>query len=260
MRLTLVRTVHDSQRIVMHTIDAVGISRYQTVVDALASDIRAGRLPAGTRLPTHRRLAASEGIAVATASRVYAELEAMGLVSGEQGRGTFVRDITLPPGHGIDQQAAAADTIDLSFNYPALPGQADLLRHALRDLAEVRRSRGSAALPAPSRPPARPGLRRPPSAATRARGRRRPGPDRQRLTARAGHDADGGPADRGRRRGRRPHLPRLQGPRPHAPAGTGAAAARPRADPISMPSSGCVPAGRSAPSTPCPPCTTRSAG
>jgi DNA-binding transcriptional MocR family regulator len=119
----------------MHTIDAVGISRYQTVVDALASDIRAGRLPAGTRLPTHRRLAAREGIAVATASRVYAELEAMGLVSGEQGRGTFVRDITLPPGHGIDQQAAAADTIDLSFNYPALPGQADLLRHALRDLA-----------------------------------------------------------------------------------------------------------------------------
>ena len=59
----------------------------------------------------------------------------MGLVSGEQGRGTFVRDITLPPGHGIDQQAAAAGTVDLSFNYPALPGQADLLRSALRELA-----------------------------------------------------------------------------------------------------------------------------
>src|ERR1700735_93560 len=133
--LTLVRLIHDSQRIVMHTIGAVGISRYQAVVDALASDIRAGRLPAGTRLPTHRRLAAREGIAVATAARVYAELEAIGLVSGEQGRGTFVRDITLPPGHGIDQRAAAADTVDLSFNYPALPGQADLLRHALRELA-----------------------------------------------------------------------------------------------------------------------------
>jgi DNA-binding transcriptional MocR family regulator len=119
----------------MHTIDAVGVSRYKPVVDAFASDIRAGRLPAGTRLPTHRRLAAREGIAVVTASRVYAELEAMGLVSGEQGRGTFVRDITLPPGHGIDQQAASAGTVDLSFNYPALPGQADLLRSALRELA-----------------------------------------------------------------------------------------------------------------------------
>ena len=119
----------------MHTINAVGISRYKAVVDAFASDIRSGRLASGTRLPTHRHLAAREGIAVVTATRVYAELEAMGLVSGEQGRGTFVRDIALPPGHGIDQRAAAVDTIDLSFNYPALPGQADLLRHALRELA-----------------------------------------------------------------------------------------------------------------------------
>ncbi len=101
----------------------------------MAADIRAGRLPAGTRLPTHRRLAATEGLAVVTASRVYAELEAMGLVSGETGRGTFVRETALPPAHGIDQQAAASDVVDLNFNYPALPGQADMLRRALRDLA-----------------------------------------------------------------------------------------------------------------------------
>jgi DNA-binding transcriptional MocR family regulator len=113
----------------------VAVSRYKGVVDALASDIRAGRLSPGSRLPTHRQLAARDGIALATASRVYAELEAMGLVSGEQGRGTFVRDLGLPPGHGIDQQAVAAGTVDLSFNYPSLPGQADLLRHALRELA-----------------------------------------------------------------------------------------------------------------------------
>ncbi|MGW4700669.1 aminotransferase-like domain-containing protein [Streptomyces sp. NPDC004285] len=109
--------------------------RYKQLVDALAADIRSGRLAAGARLPTHRRLAARENIAVVTATRVYAELEAMGLVSREQGRGTFVRDITVPAGHGIDQQAVAADAVDLSFNYPSLPGQADLLRHALREVA-----------------------------------------------------------------------------------------------------------------------------
>jgi DNA-binding transcriptional MocR family regulator len=119
----------------MDTIAAMAVPRYKVVVDAFASDIRGGRLPSGTRLPTHRQLAVREGIALVTASRVYAELEAMGLVSAEQGRGTFVRDIALPPGHGIDQQSLAADTVDLNFNYPALPGQADLLRHALRDLA-----------------------------------------------------------------------------------------------------------------------------
>lgn len=110
-------------------------SRYKSVVDALASEIRTGRLPSGTRLPTHRDLAASEGLAVVTASRVYAELEAMGLVSGERGRGTFVRERSLPAGHGVDQRAAAPGMVDLNFNYPSLPGQADLLRKALRELA-----------------------------------------------------------------------------------------------------------------------------
>lgn len=111
-------------------------SRYKIVVDAFAADIRSGRLPSGTRLPTHRQLAATEGLAKATASRVYAELEAMGLVSGERGRGTFVRDTALPPGHGIDQGSMTADGVtDLNFNYPAVPGQSDLLRQALRDLA-----------------------------------------------------------------------------------------------------------------------------
>ncbi|MYW18505.1 aminotransferase class I/II-fold pyridoxal phosphate-dependent enzyme [Streptomyces sp. SID2955] len=110
-------------------------SRYKTLVDAMASDIRAGRLAPGVRLPTHRGLAAREGIAVVTATRVYAELEAMGLVSREQGRGTFVRDLAVPAGQGVDQQAVATDAVDLNFNYPSLPGQADLLRQAMREVA-----------------------------------------------------------------------------------------------------------------------------
>lgn len=110
-------------------------ARYKRLVDAFAAEIRSGQLTSGTQLPTHRRLAEREGIAVVTASRVYTELEAMGLVSSEHGRGTFVRDQALPPGHGIDQQALAADTVDLNFNYPTLPGQVDLLRLALRELA-----------------------------------------------------------------------------------------------------------------------------
>ncbi|MEV7415482.1 PLP-dependent aminotransferase family protein [Streptomyces sp. NPDC089919] len=109
--------------------------RYKQLVDALAADIRAGRLAPGTRLSTHRGLAAREGIAVVTATRVYAELEAMNLVSREQGRGTFVRDIAVRAGHGIDQRPAAPDAVDLTFNYPSVPGQADLLRQALREVA-----------------------------------------------------------------------------------------------------------------------------
>lgn len=110
-------------------------SRYKSVVDQMAADIRSARLSPGSRLPTHRQLAADHGLALVTATRIYAELEAMGLVSGETGRGTFVRETALSPGLGIDQKAVAVDMIDLNFNYPSLPGQADLLRTALRQLA-----------------------------------------------------------------------------------------------------------------------------
>lgn len=107
--------------------------RYKYWVDAFTEDIRTGKLPPGTRLPTHRHLAADKGMSLATASRIYAELESMGLVSGETGRGTFVREIALPRGLGIDQPADV-DLVDLSFNYPTLPAQTDALRQALRQL------------------------------------------------------------------------------------------------------------------------------
>ena len=110
-------------------------ARYKQLVDALAAEIRAGRLSPGTRLPTHRRLAAQEHLALVTATRVYAELEGMGLVSGEPGRGTFVRETSLPRGLGIDQPASAPGAVDLNFNYPSVPGQAELLRAGLRQLA-----------------------------------------------------------------------------------------------------------------------------
>ena len=110
-------------------------ARYKGVVDALAADIRAGRIAPGTRLPTHRELAVREGLALVTATRVYAELATMGLVSGEAGRGTFVREPSLSLRDDIEKRAFADDVVDLNFNYPSLPEQTDLLRNALRTLA-----------------------------------------------------------------------------------------------------------------------------
>jgi len=110
-------------------------ARYKDVVDRFAADIRAGKIPPGTRLPTHRELAARDGLALVTATRVYTELAAMGLVSGEAGRGTFVRESSLRRRDDVDLRAFAEDVVDLNFNYPSLPEQADLLRNALRGLA-----------------------------------------------------------------------------------------------------------------------------
>ncbi len=111
------------------------VARYKQIVDRVAADIREGRLSPGTRLPAHRTLAREEGVALVTASRVYAELERMGLVSGETGRGTFVRETALPAGHGIDQPSKQDGVLDLNFNSPSLPGQTRMLRDALRELS-----------------------------------------------------------------------------------------------------------------------------
>lgn len=56
----------------------------------IAARASSGDLPAGTRLPTVRALAAQVGLAVNTVARVYRELEADGVVVTEGRRGTFV--------------------------------------------------------------------------------------------------------------------------------------------------------------------------
>ncbi|MFE3504848.1 PLP-dependent aminotransferase family protein [Kitasatospora sp. NPDC059160] len=108
---------------------------YKAVVDEYAAAIRSGALPAGTRLPTHRALARDRGIALATATRVYAELGAAGLVVGEQGRGTFVRVRSGYDGLEPSRVLPVPRTADLSFNQPLAPDQGDQLRRALRTLA-----------------------------------------------------------------------------------------------------------------------------
>lgn len=109
--------------------------KYKQLVDSFAGRIHSGKLSAGSRLPTHRELSTSKGIALATASRVYAELEEMGLVSGETGRGTFVKETNLPRRHSADLPPPSIGMIDLSSSSPSLPGQTEQLRKALRDLA-----------------------------------------------------------------------------------------------------------------------------
>ncbi|ALS64177.1 PLP-dependent aminotransferase family protein [Pandoraea apista] len=112
---------------------ASSISR---LIDDLTADIRSGKLPPGSPLPTHRQLARKNGIAIASASKVYTHLKAIGLVVGETGRGTFVRDRPQQrewdAGDEARQNTHAAD---LSFNHPTWPAQGDMLRKMLRELS-----------------------------------------------------------------------------------------------------------------------------
>ena len=110
--------------------------RYLRLADTLSTAIREGKLAPGTRLPTHRAFAEQCNVALATATRVYKELEQRGEVVGEAGRGTFVRDLGLPPTLGV-HQTDTEGLIDLVFNIPGDAGDADMLRAGLRRLSSA---------------------------------------------------------------------------------------------------------------------------
>ncbi|WP_374352127.1 PLP-dependent aminotransferase family protein [Chitinimonas sp.] len=112
------------------------IARYKSIVDQFRLAIEQGRLTPGTRLPPIRALMRQHGIALATASRVYAELEGCGLVSRECGRGTFVRDRSQRGGEGLVHQPHSSQMIDMTaFSAPVIDGCDNLLRDSLRAMA-----------------------------------------------------------------------------------------------------------------------------
>lgn len=106
---------------------------FRTISDGIAEDIAAGRLAPGTRLPPQRQFAYERGIAVSTASRVYADLTRRGLVTGEVGRGTFIREAapTL-----ADPAGAEEGLINLEHVFSILPHQAADLGASLSALME----------------------------------------------------------------------------------------------------------------------------
>ncbi len=92
--------------------------RYVAIAEALAEDAGGGRLSPGTRLPTHRDLADRLGVTVGTVTRAYAEAARRGLVSGEVGRGTFVRAAARPAVAAGPAASGGPLLVDLSANLP----------------------------------------------------------------------------------------------------------------------------------------------
>lgn len=109
---------------------------YLSLAEQFSRAIEDGRLPVGTRLAPHRRLADDLGLSVQTISRAYEELIRRGLVSGEVGRGSFV----LAP--GAEARAPylperPGEMIDLSILKPVVGAvQLDMLRAGFAWLAD----------------------------------------------------------------------------------------------------------------------------
>lgn len=111
--------------------------RYLAIADALASDVADGTLKPGERLPTHRDLGWKLGVTVGTVSRAYAEAERRGLVSGEVGRGTFVRNLAARDSHTVmTESLSAPGTVNLNFAFPPPAEDIRAIETTLVDLAK----------------------------------------------------------------------------------------------------------------------------
>ena len=64
---------------------------YLAIADAIAQDVEAGTLAKGDRLPPQRDLAWKLGVTLGTVTRAYKQAEERGLLSGEVGRGSYIR-------------------------------------------------------------------------------------------------------------------------------------------------------------------------
>ena len=82
---------------------------YQQLTDSVRSNIKSGKMPAGTRLPTVRELADRLQVAQGTVKRTYDELESEQLIKKVQGRGTFVCYSPASIGSRKDKALAAID-------------------------------------------------------------------------------------------------------------------------------------------------------
>ena len=110
---------------------------YRRICDGIADDIAIGRLAPGVRLPPQRELAYALGVSLNTVTRGYEEAVARGLLVGEVGRGTYVRetrdDASAVPVASLKRSRSGP--IDFSRNLPAPGIAAALLAETLSELS-----------------------------------------------------------------------------------------------------------------------------
>ncbi len=113
---------------------------YRQIMRQIMDAIAGGRLASNDRLPSHRELSEQLVIAPLTVKKAYDELEALGYIDSQRGRGTFVSEKLPKISRAVvnAQMQSAAHAL-LSQAYLAglrLSDVIALIRNADRDLTD----------------------------------------------------------------------------------------------------------------------------
>ena len=83
---------------------ASGVPAYRQIIDQILGAIASGTLRGGDQLPTVRQLAVDLSINPNTVVRAYRELEIRGILTTQQGIGTFVTTKPVPVDEAVRQR------------------------------------------------------------------------------------------------------------------------------------------------------------
>jgi GntR family transcriptional regulator len=83
---------------------ATGVPAYRQIIDQILGAIAAGTLRGGDQLPTVRQLAVDLSVNPNTVVRAYRELEIRGVLSTQQGIGTFITATPVLPDEATRQR------------------------------------------------------------------------------------------------------------------------------------------------------------
>lgn len=109
---------------------------YEAIATAIEDALGRGDLRGGEKLPSHRWLARRLGVAVGTVTRGYELARKRGLLTGEVGRGSFVRERSWLVPSRISYDRDAGSRVDLFQNLPvAVAEEEEAWREALGALA-----------------------------------------------------------------------------------------------------------------------------
>jgi len=95
---------------------------YVQIMDHTRSLIATGRLEAGDQLPTIRELSVTLTVNPNTVARAYSELEREGLLTTQQGRGTFVDDVEDRTGLDALSRESLCELVDRAITQARTSG------------------------------------------------------------------------------------------------------------------------------------------
>ena len=109
---------------------------YHSLAQAILRAIEAGEFEAGDQLPTHRDLAYQLGLSVQTVSRAYEELTRLDIITGEVGRGSYVRAAPVEARRPWHRLGESDRVVDCSMLTPVTGDiHSERMQETLTDLA-----------------------------------------------------------------------------------------------------------------------------